>query len=255
MTMIIAPTEPPAFKAIADVVSMAPERMGADALFSSTHWGMVGVQRKEVKDLIASVQDGRLAREVAQMQRLGLAVLIVEGTLRWTQDGELVDAYTRWTKSQHRGLIRSVQSKGVWVESSLNVTDTVSAVLDLRAWCEKKIHNTLDRRPKPTGAWGKADQHDFALHLIQGVDGVGPGLAQAVLDRFGKVPWAWECTFEELLEVPGLGKVRATAMWEALGATVPAAAPRKKKLSEKPIAKTAKAARALTPTPRKRTAA
>lgn len=229
-TLIVAPTEPSQFKSIADVVSMAPERMGVDALWSSETWGMVGVQRKEYRDLIASVADGRLAREVAQMQRLGLAVLMIEGRIRFTTDGQIVDSYMRWTRTQHRGLVRSVQSKGIWVESTDTVSDTVEAVLDLRRWCDKPRHNSLDRRPKPTGAWGKASQRDFALHLLQGVDGVGPVVAEAIIDQFGKVPWTWECSYEQLLAVPGVGPGVASKLWEALGAEVP---PKVKKTRKK----------------------
>lgn len=221
MTLIVAGSEPPSFRAIADVVSNSAEKMGVDAMWSSKSWGMVGVQRKEFKDLIASVADGRLAREVAQMQRLGLAVLMIEGRPSWTSDGELVHRYARWTKSQHRGLVRSVQSKGVWVESTDSLADTIDAVQDMRRWSERDRHSSLDRRPKPTGAWGKADQRDFASHLVQGVDGVGPVLANAILDRFKGIPWTWTCTFDELLEVPGMGPATAEKMWHALGAEVP----------------------------------
>ena len=229
MTLIIAPTEPASFKAIGDVVSMAPERMGVDAMWSTENWGMVGVQRKEYKDLIASVADGRLAREVAQMQRLGLAVLIVEGRMRWSTDGLLMDPYLRWSKSSHRGLIRSVQSKGIWVETSENTADTIDAVQDLIRWTAKPRHNSLDRRPGPTGDWGRASERDFASHLLQGIDGVGPVLAEAVLDRFNGVPWQWTCGYDDLLAVPGMGPKTAEKMWHALGAEVPPRVKRKKK--------------------------
>ncbi len=229
MTLVIAPTEPPSFKAIADVISMAPERMGVDAMWATKNWGMVGVQRKEFGDLLASVADGRLAREVAQMQRLGLAVLVIEGRPRWTADGELVDRFRRWSKSSHRGLVRSVQSKGVWVETSENTADTIEAVQDMIKWTAKDRHGSLDRRPKPTGAWGQASERDFALHLLQGIDGIGPVVAEAILDRFNnQVPWMWTCTFEELLTVPGLGPKTAEKAWAALGATVPAKVTRKR---------------------------
>ena len=227
MTLVVAPTEPAAFRAIADVVSMASERMGVDAMWSTKNWGMVGVQRKEYRDLISSVADGRLAREIAQMQRLGLAVLMIEGRMRWSTEGELMDNYARWNKRSHRGLIRSIQSKGVWVETTESVTDTIEAVQDLMRWTERERHNSLDRRPKPTGAWGKADQRDFALHLLQGVDGVGPVLAESVLDTFRTVPWEWSCSFEELLAVPGMGPKTAEKMWLALGADVPVKTKRK----------------------------
>jgi ERCC4-type nuclease len=79
---------------------MAPERLGADVLWRSPHWGLVGVQRKEAADFVSSVHDGRLAKESQQMSRLGLAVLMLEGRFRWTTDGELATGYgSRWSKA------------------------------------------------------------------------------------------------------------------------------------------------------------
>src|SRR5688572_29969153 len=103
--------------------SPLPEQYGCDFLIPCPV-GMVGVQRKEIHDLIASRGDGRLVRELAQMKQLDIAVLLVEGRLKWTSDGKLLSSRTSWTRPQHLGLLFSVQSSGIWVNSATDIQDT-----------------------------------------------------------------------------------------------------------------------------------
>lgn len=213
----VSPTEPPAIRIIGDV-SPLPERYGCDVLWVSERLGgLAGVQRKEIGDLVASVQDGRLAKEMGQMTPLVAKVLVVEGRPRWSTDGVLMlDSWTRWDKASHRSLLRSVQNKGVWIEMTEDPADTVGAVLGLKKWLEKERHTALDSRPKPKGPWGTASDRDWSLHLLQSFAGIGPVQAAAILDHFGKVPLRWEVTVAELLEVKGIGKVRAEGLIAAL---------------------------------------
>lgn len=216
--MLIAPSEPPALKAIGRS-SQKPERFGADILFPA-QGRLVGIQRKTIADLLASVRDGRLQREMAQMSRLGLAVLIVEGRPRWTLDGQLISTSAgfgpQWSRSQHRGLLWSVQAKGVSVTHTDDLADTIDTVRDLAGWSRKRAHQSLNRRPKPSSTWGKAGHRDFALHLLQSFDGIGPIQAEAILDHFGGVPLMWLATERQLMQVPGVGKTRAKRLAEAL---------------------------------------
>src|SRR3990167_6796497 len=99
--------------------------MGADVLIA-TRLGLVGVQRKEVRDLVASVKGERLAKELGQMQHLDLAVLVVEGEPRWTADGQLLDDHVRWTRRQHHGTLLSIQAAGVWLATTRDQQGTVA---------------------------------------------------------------------------------------------------------------------------------
>ena len=198
--------------------SSLPERWGADVTFAA-NGGLVGCQRKEIADLIASVHDGRLAKELAQMQRLGRAILIVEGRLKWTSDGHLLgrDFGSPWTRSTHRNLLRSVQSQGVWVESTDDVADTVVAILELAEWCRKPKHQSLIRRPGPVSPWGKATNADWSKHLLQSFEGVGPELAKNIFEHFGnRLPLDWRVSEAELREVLGVGPKIAKRLVEAL---------------------------------------
>ena len=220
MAILIAPTEPSRLKAIG-TVSSVPETFGADIMWSCAQvGGLVGVQRKELRDLIASVHDGRLAKEVQQLSRVAYACLIVEGQPRWTNDGALVDPYTKWTKHSHRSLLRSVQARGIEVCVSDSVTDTVMAVMELAEYLKKETHDALDRRPKPRGEWGDPTEKDFAMHVLQSAPGVGPKMAGAIYDHFDGVPIGWTITRDELEEVAGIGPGRASKLWRTFNSVL-----------------------------------
>lgn len=218
--MLVSPTEPLPIRALGRVHSL-PEKRGVDVLFAAgARW--VGVQRKEIRDLVASVRDGRLHREVQQMRinltsgGLGVAVLAVEGRFTWTVDGEWVEQGYRWTRRQHRGLLWSVRSKGIWVEQTTDAADTADLCRDLEAWAKKDRHSSLDHRPGPVGTWGRATSREWMCHLLQGLEGVGPELATRIVDHFGRAPIGWLVTAADLEEIRGIGKQKAKKLIGAL---------------------------------------
>lgn len=217
--MLVAPTERPAPLQALGRTSSRPERMGVDFAFVA-HGQWCGVQRKELSDLIASVHDGRLQREVAQMQMLARRLLVVEGRPKWTTEGMLVGkGYGRdWTIHMHRGILWSLQDRGVWVMETPDAQGTADAIEDFKRWCQKDKHTALARRPgaKRADGWGAPGNRDFGMHLLMGVDGVGPELAGAIWDEFGEVPWRWTVGVEELMKVKGVGKKRAEGLLKVL---------------------------------------
>lgn len=214
--MLISPSEPPLLKELGKV-SSAPEKLGADVLFTSPIFGSVGVQRKEITDLIASVADGRLERELGQMKSLGLAVLVIEGRLNWTVDGSLMST-SSWTLAQHRGLLWSVQSRGYWIGSTDGLTDTCSYISSFATWATKSRHNSLSTRPKAKGQWGFATNRDWALHLLQSFNGIGVEVAGRIYDHFGGVPIAWTVDERDLQQIPGIGATKADRLIASLAA-------------------------------------
>lgn len=176
-----------------------------------------GVQRKEFKDLLASVDD-RLPREVSMMARLDFAVLLVEGDGRWSIDGALLDTYggKDWTRQAVRNLLLSVQERGIRLVHTADLNDTAATIRGLEAYSRKKSHDSLDRRAKNIGGWGVHSNRDFGLWLLQGLPGVSHTLAKNMYDYFGGVPWRWVCDEKELMKVPGIGKVRAKQMYRIL---------------------------------------
>lgn len=214
--MLVSPAEPEKLRRGFQVSSL-PERWGCDFVFFA-HGTKVGVQRKAIPDLIASVHDGRLAREVAMMDgQIDVKVLIVEGTVKWSNDGEMMgNGYgVQWNKRQFRGVLWSCRAKGLWIEYTADVGETLETLAWLEAWFSKGKHQTLDRRPGPTSLWGKPTHVDYAKHLVMGLPSVGPELAARIVDRFG-IPFTWKITRDDLVKVEGIGKKKAETIYAAL---------------------------------------
>lgn len=203
--MLIAPTEPPALRKVG-TVSMVPERYGCDLLFASRgRW--FGVQRKEFKDLLASMRDGRIGQQVAMMDGLEQAMVVIEGmgAAKWSTDGELLDGWARVTRGQIRSLLWSVRDRGIWVDHTDGLADTIQLVQTFETWAKKPGHKSLQTRPGPVGNWGKATNREWQMHLLQGLPGVGVELAGRILDEVG-MPLQWRVGREELLAVKGMGR-------------------------------------------------
>ena len=216
MTLYISPTEPEPIRLMGRTSSL-PERYGVDVLFGA-RGRLCGVQRKRVDDLVASLRDGRLAKELVQMRQLHRALVLVEGAWTWTNDGRWVDDPS-FTRAGWWGLMWSLMLEhGVGVLQVTTLEETVAAIRRFAQWAAKPSHVSLVRRPKAQGAWGKPDAREWAIHLLQGLPGVGPELAGRIIDHFGgRVPLVWACPEAELRKVPGIGPKRARELYRALG--------------------------------------
>ena len=201
-------------------ISSIPERYGADILWwDDVISGWVGVQRKAVPDLVASVTDGRLAKEIGQMNQCKVTSLIVEGRAHWSTDGVLMKSYARWTKAQHRSLLRSIQNRGVFVEHSDSPADTAVLVGEMASWVSKGDHKSLDRRPNPpSDTWGRVSDKAWGCHLLQSIPDIGPKQAEEIWDHFeGKLPLQMTVGKKDLLKVRGLGPKKAEKILKAFG--------------------------------------
>lgn len=215
--LFVAPTEPPRLKALGKSSSL-PEQFGCDVLWFA-HGNRYGIQRKEWRDLLASVADGRLTKEVGQMHSAAVrGVLCIEGKVSWTTEGELVTGYgERWSRERWWGVELAVQLEGVWVVHTSSLHDTARFVTTFNLWSKKKAHGSLSARPGPKGMWGtKATDREYAKHVLTGFPGIGPGNADKIYEHFGRAPLKWDCTEEEMLQVPGMGKKKVAQMWKAL---------------------------------------
>lgn len=199
--------------------SGVPERFGGDFAWLA-HGQMVVVQRKEVKDFRASVHDGRLVKEVSQMQHdfVGLAIIIIEGVNRWTSDGELYDEHSQYKESQHNGLLLSIQNRGINILHTNDIAGTARVIKSTYEWSKKDRHTSLDVRPKAKSKWIVIEGKDLALHIIQSFPGISAIMAERIWEFFDRqVPLKWTVdSMDDLRAIPGIGKVRAKAMWEAL---------------------------------------
>lgn len=215
--MLVSPAEHNMLRGLGRT-SPTPEKYGADFLITSKDLGIVGVQRKEINDLVASVRDGRIQREVAMMKALGLGVFVIEGRIAWTTDGKLLSKSSDWTIQQHYGVLWSLQLEGYWIHSTSDMVGTYQWLTTFAHWLTipSSKHRSVKTRPGPVAPWGKAANRDWGIHLLQSFDGIGYELAGRIWDRFGGLPLRWEVDAAGLAEVAGIGKVRAEKMIGAL---------------------------------------
>jgi ERCC4-type nuclease len=217
--LLIAPTEPPQLKTLGKV-SSTPERWGCDVL-GWVGGRKVGVQRKRWDDLMASVADGRLAKEVQQMGRGVEGLLVVEGQVKWGPDGHMVSGFKGtgrdWTRQGWEALLWSVQDAGVKVVAARDLDETVERVRWWYAWASKPHTVLRTRGGKPASVWGTPRDREWGAWLLQGFEGIGVELATRIVDRFGGVPLRWTVTREELLTVEGLGKKKVDRLMKMMG--------------------------------------
>lgn len=223
MALFVSSTERPTFTnhLPPHTLSTLPERFGCDVLWSVQRDGQAewwGVQRKELKDFIASVLDGRLAKEIGQMKQTAFPLVMIEGEVRFTSEGILI--WNQWgqevTRQQWMGMQWSLQRQGVAVQMTRTARDTAMAIASLMSWSAKDRHSSMTRRPSAVGTWGTPTNREFGEHLLMGLPGVGPDLASRIYEQFGRVPWTWTVTEKELQSVKGIGKGKARQMIDAL---------------------------------------
>jgi ERCC4-type nuclease len=210
--MLVSPTEPPELKQLGKV-SSAPERNGADFLIYSPAVGKVGVQRKELSDLIASLGD-RLTREIPLLQRCDLGIVVIEGKEKWVKNGQkssptegsfLSAGRYELSLAQYRGILWSIQSSGLWIEHTNSLMETITFLSLFSRWVMKARHHSLMRRNKrpAKNAYGISDDRDWQIFFLQGLPGVGYDRAAQIIDFYGGLPLEWT---GNLTEVPGIGE-------------------------------------------------
>lgn len=205
------------------VTSPIPEEKGADALLYTKH-GLFGIQRKAVPhDFISSIQDGRMARSTTLLKELcQFRLLLCEGRFRFYPDGKLdmgLRVPTRYTYRHVRGMLFDIRYvKNVEVDWTEDVHDTADYILTLAEFFSKEKHLGLYTRPSVKGVWGVPTKHDLGLWLLQSFSGIGPTIADNIIEHFGgRIPLRWSCAARELAQVRGLGRKRAEEMWGSLG--------------------------------------
>jgi len=197
--------------------SSLPEKHGCD-LLALTSKGIVGYQRKTLGDLVNSLYDGRLYKELAQLHATATVAypfLLLEWDAgRRTSDDEPLDANI--TLSQLRSIISKFALSGVATLNTYSTLDTLRCVISVSKYIATQKADP-PRRPKQTdNEWGVTTSASYGAFLLQSFPNVGPSVAKAIYDHFGGVPLAWSTTAAELSKVPGIGRKRAEALIAAL---------------------------------------
>lgn len=211
--ILVSPTEPDKIRNLGET-SIIPETYGADVLIITEH-ASIGVQRKEVKDLVASLRDGRLAKEISMGKRCHQMIMLIEGSWEWSSQGESMTAQGFHRRS-FDGLCLSLQHHRWWIMHSMNLDDSCEMIPRIARWCSKPRHTSLLTKPRSNALWGTSKNRDWGTWLLQSFDGVGVEIAESIYDHFGRVPLTWTCDEQDLMAVPRIGPHKARQLIEAL---------------------------------------
>lgn len=203
--MLVSPAEPPQLRKLG-IVSSVPEQYGADFLIFSPVYGTVGVQRKEIKDLIASLSDDRVAREVIQMKELDHAIWVLEGSPMWTSEGVLMGTHSSFSYTQFLGIKFSLLFQGFSVLQSSTLDQSALLLSVMEIWLKKDKHRGLNSRSQPRGMFGAADTTEWQIHFLQGLPGIGYERAKDIVEFYDGMPLQLKDGVK-LSDVSGIGKV------------------------------------------------
>ncbi len=222
--ILVSPTEPKSLllrlkDATSERIatSSTPEKFGCDFYFKGYGGMKVAVQRKRFPDDFTASMQGRLQREVPLMLAADIPVLIVEGEADYTFDGWLL-ANSRWSRKGLLNLQISIWRAEICVQHTDNHEGTVQRIVEMAEYFRKEEHLALLTIPKNIGStpWGIRTKRHKQIAMMQSIEGIGYTLAAAFVDSFDGIPLRWDCTFERMLEVSGIGPNIAKNIWETV---------------------------------------
>jgi ERCC4-type nuclease len=168
--------------------------------------GEVLVERKTIRDLVASLIDGRLFPQVARLAHSPYrSLLLIEGST----PSSLPDVHHHSVE----GALVSIAA--IWRVPVLHSADSEQSARMLRLVADQvrgpraRVLRRFDRKPKRLAS--------RRLFLLQGLPGVGPALAHRLLCHFGSIERILTVDAAALAEVRGIGARKAARIRELVG--------------------------------------
>jgi Fanconi anemia group M protein len=155
------------------------------------------VERKTKEDFVLSIIQGRLFAQCSHLKKTNYhQMILIEGNPYTTHHD--ID------RQAVKGALLSVSlSWQIPIMYSSNPQDSADMLLMAGQQLLNERFHDLRRVYKPKRIQNKA------MYFIQGLPGVGPMLAKALLEQFGTLENIMLASEEELKEVEGLGKTKA----------------------------------------------
>lgn len=176
-------------------------------------WWVVIVERKSIKDLVASVDDGRLARFIdetggANPPATQIRAVLVEGDLEAGLSGY---RGRDWSAEALENLLSDIQMLGCLVRRSPSVRATAGRLAAFYKWTGKDSHKALLRPTLPGISDDYIDpEKKAAVRSLMVLPGWGEGRARASVQHFGSVGAAYRALLDRdyaaFDAVPGVGK-------------------------------------------------
>lgn len=199
------------------------EKNGADVIVKSSK-GLVGYQRKTLPDLIASLLDGRLYKELAQLRTspiIAYPFIIIEFDPRKTTvDGSFLTV--DFSIKSYHSLLTKFQILGIHYLQSPSIQGTVVAIVNSSAYISSANSTELRRPTAPKNSWGQSTNSDYLVYVLQSFPGIGPKVASAIVKYFNtSLPLMWTCDVEDFVKVPGVGRQTAEKLYSFFNVILP----------------------------------
>ena len=208
------------------IVSPLPEKFSCDVVCLLPNRLTLLFQRKTVVDFLASLNDGRLSKDLAKTEEDEFRYLIFEGEPKYDKEGFLLRPWrsrrgkvfpkpTRFKREHLMKMLFSVRyTHGVEVLHTKDLNDTILTIQMLAEYLSKETHLGFLQRPKIRGEWGIPSGEERKLNFLQGLPGVGVKIAKGILAAGeGNIPMQWVVTKEELMEIPFIGEAKGEKIW------------------------------------------
>jgi len=161
--------------------------------------GRLLFERKTLRDLAASIVDGRFFSQACQLARSPLRpVIVLEGTAR-----DLAESGMSRPAIQG-ALVTATVVLGIPLLRSRDPMESAKLILFSARQLSALVGGALPRigsRPKSKRA--------LQLRILQGLPHVGPVRARRLIDTFGTVEGAVTATIEQVSQIEGLGPTLA----------------------------------------------
>lgn len=179
----------------------------------SLPWWVVVIERKSIKDLVASVDDGRLARFVDETGGTDppptqIRALLVEGDV---EAGLYGFRGRDWSPEALEALFLDVQMLGIVIIRSPSVGTTPARLATFWKWSGKDSHKALLKPTLP----GISDDYlnpdmKAQVRALMVLPGLGEGRARAIIDKKRSAGAAlsafYSNNYDYFKDVPGIGK-------------------------------------------------
>lgn len=168
------------------------------------------VERKTISDLLRSLEDGRLFKQVYLMRRLyRRRALLIEGT--WpetigTQNAKIEGALVK---------ISTGLQVPVLFSRSVSHTAVLLKRMALQLY-RLTVTSPVRRRPE-----SREDVIFQQRYVLLGFPGIGIARADALLSTFGTLQRVFAADIQSLAQVPGIGEINAERIHELLHAQPP----------------------------------
>ncbi len=221
MTVIITTNEPREVKEL--FVDRIETPLPFDMLLYTKRFPLP-MERKAIPgDLIASVTDGRLQRELIAMREVNpkFQLLILHGTFEFRRNDDLVMPSKHmkvWTKKGIRNLIRSLRvMEGVLVDQAETDRDLVNVVNEWQVYLDTDVHRSLRARPRLESDWFTPTRTERVRYFYEGIKpGISVVTAKALEKRYHNPIDLYAASVENLMQVDGIGRTTAVRIYNFL---------------------------------------